>query len=48
VQRDFAVELRAARARFVRVQIRSFLECPPWHKGAGRKAHIVADEITVD
>jgi predicted alpha-1,2-mannosidase len=48
VRRDFAVELRAVRARFVRVQTRSFLTCPPWHKGAGGNAHLFADEITVE
>jgi predicted alpha-1,2-mannosidase len=48
VRRDFAVELRGVRARFIRVQTRSFLECPPWHKGAGGKAHLFADEITVE
>jgi hypothetical protein len=35
-------------ARFIRVKTKSFLLCPPWHKGAGGKAWIFIDEIIVD
>ena len=35
------------RARFIRVRAKSIGVCPPWHKGAGGKAWIFADEIVV-
>jgi predicted alpha-1,2-mannosidase len=36
------------RARFVRVRATSIGVCPAWHRGAGEKAWIFADEIAVD
>jgi len=35
------------RARFVRVQSRNTGICPAWHRGAGNKAWLFADEITI-
>jgi hypothetical protein len=40
------VEPRAS--RYVKVRTKSFLACPPWHKGAGGLAWIFADEIVID
>lgn len=37
-----------ATARFVRVRGRNIGTCPPWHKGAGGKAWLFADEISVE
>ncbi|MBL0177009.1 MAG: GH92 family glycosyl hydrolase [Ignavibacteria bacterium] len=36
-----------ARARYIRVHAKNLAVCPPWHKGAGGKAWIFADEILV-
>jgi predicted alpha-1,2-mannosidase len=47
-RREFRLDLPPTRARHVRVQTRSFLQCPAWHKGAGHKAHLFADELTVE
>jgi predicted alpha-1,2-mannosidase len=47
VRHDFALRIPATSARFIRVRTRSFLTCPPWHKGAGGQAHLFADEIEV-
>ena len=44
----FAVRFDARAARFVRVRTRSMNTCPAWHKGAGGKAWIFADEIVVE
>ncbi len=45
--KTFAVTCTPHRARFVRVQAENRLVCPDWHKGAGGKAWIFADEILV-
>ena len=34
--------------RFVRVRARNRGVCPEWHKGAGGKAWIFADEIIIE
>ena len=35
------------RARYIRAHAKNVGRCPPWHPGAGGKAWIFADEITV-
>jgi hypothetical protein len=44
---NFSVSLASPPTRFVKVKTRSRLRCPAWHKGAGGKAWIFADEIVV-
>lgn len=44
----FASGRAAARARYVRVTARNIGACPAWHKGAGEKAWIFADEIVIE
>ena len=46
--REFAVEIPLTRARHVRVHALSPIVCPAWHKGAGNKAFIFADELVVE
>jgi hypothetical protein len=49
VLRDFEVGVRPARsARWVRVKARAPVMCPDWHKGAGNRSFIFADEILVE
>ncbi len=45
--KDFSVEL-ATKARYVRVVAKNMGLCPQWHKGAGNKAWIFADEIVIE
>lgn len=45
---EFAVRVPDTRGRFVRLVARSMQICPPWHKGAGRKAWVFADELRVE
>jgi hypothetical protein len=45
--RDFTASVPSVRARYVRVQAANIGTCPPWHRGAGGKAWLFADEITV-
>ena len=46
--KDFAYELKNTRTRFVRIHAKNRGACPPWHKGAGEKAWIFADEIIIE
>jgi hypothetical protein len=43
----FRVRFEPVKARFVRVRGINMKTCPGWHKGAGGKAWIFTDEITV-
>ncbi|MEP0822107.1 MAG: glycoside hydrolase family 92 protein, partial [Ignavibacterium sp.] len=45
ILKDFVVAGKPA--RFVRIHARNIGFCPPWHKGAGGKAWVFADEIVV-
>jgi hypothetical protein len=45
---DFEVPCTQALARFVKVCVFNTGLCPPWHKGAGGKAWLFVDEITVN
>ena len=46
--RDFSKEGVNRKARYVRVRARNIGLCPDWHKGAGHKAWIFADEIVIE
>ena len=48
VVRDFTVRFAPRRARFVRVHAAAPILCPVWHKGAGNRSFIFADEIVFD
>ena len=49
VLKDLEVPVHPARrARWVRVQARAPVLCPDWHKGAGNRSFIFADEILVE
>jgi alpha-L-fucosidase len=45
--KDYTVPCREAKGRFVKVRVVNTGLCPPWHKGAGGKAWVFVDEITV-
>jgi hypothetical protein len=40
-------KIKPARARYVRVRAKNAGVCPPWHAGAGGKAWLFVDEITI-
>lgn len=44
----FGTDLGGARARYLRVRAKNIGTCPAWHRGAGGKAWIFADEVTID
>ena len=46
--RDVSFELPGVEARYVRLRAGNITLCPPWHKGAGSKAWVFADEIVVE
>ena len=45
---EFALNIRNESARYVKVIAKNRQICPPWHPGAGGKAWIFVDELTVD
>ncbi len=48
ILKDFEKKGTGAEARYVRVRARNIGLCPDWHKGAGHKAWIFADEIVIE
>jgi predicted alpha-1,2-mannosidase len=48
VVKDFTVKTPGEKARFIKVTAKNRGTCPPWHVGAGSKAWIFADEISVE
>ncbi len=48
VLNPFEVKLNAKNIRYVKVMAKNIGICPDWHLGAGGKAWIFADEITVE
>ncbi len=48
VLRDYRLELKPVKARYIRVVAKNRGTCPEWHLGAGKKAWIFADEITIE
>jgi hypothetical protein len=47
VTRDISQQFESTSARFIKVKAASIKTCPEWHKGAGGKAWLFADEIIV-
>ena len=45
--KEFDHHLKDVKARFVKVLAKSVGVCPPWHPGAGGKAWLFLDDITV-
>lgn len=48
ILKEFAVTLSGQPARYIRVRAGNVGTCPDWHKGAGNKAWLFVDEITVN
>jgi len=48
VIKSFDAAFEKIKARFIRVRAKNIGACPPWHQGAGGKAWLFADEITVE
>jgi predicted alpha-1,2-mannosidase len=48
IRKDFGLSFRSMSTRFVRIKAKNRKVCPPWHKGAGNKAWIFADEIVIE
>jgi len=47
IKKTFEVKTGGTSARYVRVKAKNIGVCPEWHKGAGEKAWLFADEIIV-
>ncbi len=48
LQKDFTLDLKGKKARYVRVVGVSLGKCPDWHKGAGYPCWVFADEISIE
>lgn len=48
VQREFTMNFKQVNARYIRVVAKNRGVCPSWHLGAGKKAWIFVDEITIE
>jgi len=48
ITKDFTLKLRGTNARYIKMHATNRGICPPWHPGAGSKAWIFADEITIE
>jgi len=46
--KNFKKNLDGIEARFIKVFAKNMGTCPPWHIGAGGKAWVFIDEITVE
>jgi len=47
VIKDFKASNLHTKGRYVRIVAKNINTCPPWHRGAGGKAWIFADEISI-
>jgi len=45
---EIVLDFPAQPARYVKIKVENLGKCPAWHKGAGGKAWLFVDEITVD
>lgn len=48
IVKNFSVKLNEENVKYIRVVGKSIIKCPDWHKGAGGKAWIFVDEVTVE
>lgn len=48
ILREFSIVIEPITARFIKISAKNIGVCPPWHKGAGNKAWIFADEIIIE
>ncbi len=48
VLRDYILEFKQVKTRYIRVVAKNRGACPEWHLGAGKKAWIFADEIIIE
>jgi predicted alpha-1,2-mannosidase len=47
ILKSFTLRIKPVTTRYVRVIGQCIIDCPVWHKGAGNKAYIFTDEITI-
>ncbi len=46
--KDFGINVYPKNVRYLKIVAKSIKICPGWHKGAGGKAWVFADEIVID
>ena len=48
VVKDLAVEFSPRPARYLRMRVTAPVMCPDWHKGAGNRSFVFADEFVFE
>ena len=48
VTKDFSIALSKKKIQYIKVLAKNIEKCPAWHQGAGGKAWLFVDEITVE
>ena len=48
VRVNYSVDMDEAQVRYIRIHAKNLGICPEWHKGAGHKCWIFADEIVIE
>ena len=47
LQKDFKLNVKNLKARYIKIKAENYGICPDWHLGAGGKTWIFVDEITI-
>ena len=47
LQKDFKLNIKNLKARYIKIKAENYGVCPDWHLGAGGKTWIFVDEITI-
>lgn len=47
LQKDFELNVKNLKARYIKIKAENYGVCPDWHLGAGGKTWIFVDEITI-
>ena len=46
-QKDFTLNMKNLKARYIKLKAENYGICPEWHLGAGGKTWVFVDEITI-
>jgi len=48
IVKEFELKVKPMQARYIKILAKNTQYCPEWHLGAGGKAWLFADEISVE
>ncbi len=47
LQKDFTLNIKNLKARYIKIKAENYGICPKWHLGAGGKTWVFVDELTI-